>query len=118
MDARRVRTGFTLIDVMIVVVLIGILAAIVIPIVSGHLDRAKETAATATQAMVRRALDLYFQQHNTWPAQITPDMFHPAEDVTMPQGYQLVYNPSTGDLDLVLVAEEDQETAPAVAMAE
>ena len=118
MGVRRVRAGFTLIDVMITVVLIGILAAVVIPIVSGHLDRAQQTAASATQAMVRKALDMYFQRHNDWPPQITPDMFRPAEDVTMPRGYQLVYDPASGTLELVLVPEPDAETAPAVALAE
>lgn len=118
MHARIARRAFTLVDLMIVVVIIGILASVVIPILNGHLKRAQTTSASATQAMVRKALDLYYQRHEDWPAQITPDMFQPPEPVTMPRGYQLQYNPDSGDLELVEVADEALDTAPAVVIAE
>jgi general secretion pathway protein G len=118
MHVRSVRHAFTLVDLMIVIVILGILAAAVIPVLTGHLERAQTTAATATHAMVRKALDLYFQRHETWPAQITADMFQPPETVTMPRGYQLQYNPDSGELDLLTVADEALDEAPAVVLVE
>lgn len=118
MGWRREGFGFTLIDVMIVVVLLGILASVVVPIVTGHLDRAKSAAASTTQAMVRKALDMYFERYNRWPASLSAELFQPAEEVTMPRGYQLLYDPDSGELDLVLVPEEELDGAPAVAVVE
>ncbi len=118
MDARTARRAFTLIDVMIVVVILGILASAVVPIVTGHLERAQSTSAIATEAMVRKALDLYFQRHETWPAEITPDLFRPPEPVSLPRGYQLQYVPASGELDLLTVPEDELDTAPAVVIVE
>lgn len=118
MLAHTARRAFTLLDLMIVVVILGILASVVIPVVTGHLDRAQNTSAVATKAMVRKALDLYFQRNDTWPDEITEEMFQPPEPVTMPRGFQLEYNPDSGELELLPVPEEDLDTAPAIVIVE
>ena len=44
---RQVKRGFTLVEIMLVVVIIGILAALVIPKIAGNTERARVTAAQA-----------------------------------------------------------------------
>lgn len=105
------RRGFTLLDVMIVVVCLAILASVVVPILTGHLATAQDSAAKTQYASVRKGLDMYFQQHHTWPDTIEPELFKPAAEVMMPRGWQLSYDASTGELDLVKVPEGDLDSA-------
>lgn len=59
---KRAR-AFTLIEVMIVVVLLGVLAAIVIPSVSNGTTMAKESAMAFDLNLLRRFLIIYESQH-------------------------------------------------------
>ena len=59
--------GFTLVELMIVIVIIGILAAIAIPRFIGAQDRARISAAKAQLNSVRQALALYEMDHSAYP---------------------------------------------------
>jgi type II secretory pathway pseudopilin PulG len=52
---------------MIVVAILGILAAIVIPEFSGHIQKAKESAAKDNLRILREAIERYAQDHNSVP---------------------------------------------------
>ncbi len=112
------RTGFTLIDVMITVVVIGILAAVALPYLTGHLEMSKEAAAQSSYKSVRGALDVYYQEHGDWPATLNPTLFVNREEVTMPKGWQMRYDPEDGDLDLLEVPVEDWTEAESVVVVE
>jgi general secretion pathway protein G len=61
--------GFTLVEVLIVVVILGILAAVVIPQFANAGDEAKIKALQTHLQVVRSQLQLYRMQHNeSWPA--------------------------------------------------
>jgi general secretion pathway protein G len=60
--------GFTLIEVMIVVVILGILAAVVVPKILDRPDQAKVTAAKADIAIIMQALKLYRLDNGMYPS--------------------------------------------------
>ena len=61
-------SGFTLIEVMIVVVILGILAAVVIPRILDRPDQARVTAAKADIAGIQQALKLYRLDNTFYPS--------------------------------------------------
>jgi len=60
----RAKSGFTLVEILIVVVILGILAAIVIPQFTDASTQAKESALASDIQMMRSQLELYKIQHN------------------------------------------------------
>lgn len=65
---NRVRRAFTLIEVLIVVIVLGILAAVVIPQYTDASTDAKTSSLRTNLATIRTQLQLYKLQHNdTWP---------------------------------------------------
>ena len=60
------QTGFTLIELMIVVAVIGILAAIAIPNYSDYIKRGKAAEATSNLATLRVKMEQYFQDNRTY----------------------------------------------------
>src|SRR5438105_1793196 len=61
---RRNSKGFTLVEILIVVIILGILAAIVIPQFSNASTSAKTSAVTSTAQSLRSQVLLYKLQHN------------------------------------------------------
>lgn len=59
--------GFTLIEIMVVIVILGVLAALVVPNILGRPDEARVTAATADIQAVSNALDLYRLDNYNYP---------------------------------------------------
>ena len=55
--------GFTLVEILIVVVLLGLLAGIVLPLIAGGALSARETALASDLQMLRRYVLMYRGQH-------------------------------------------------------
>ena len=66
--------GFTLVEILIVVIILGILAAIVIPKFSDATDQARDSQLRKDLRTVRTQLELYKVQHgNNYPANADGD---------------------------------------------
>ncbi|MEC7120899.1 MAG: type II secretion system major pseudopilin GspG, partial [Pseudomonadota bacterium] len=61
------QSGFTLIEVMVVVVILGILAAMVVPSVIGKGDQARAGTTESTIATAANALDMYRLDNGKYP---------------------------------------------------
>jgi len=61
---KRSSQGFTLVEILIVVVILGILAAIVIPQFTSASETAKQSSLESQLQTIRSQLELYQVQHN------------------------------------------------------
>jgi type IV pilus assembly protein PilA len=68
---KMVQKGFTLIELMIVVAIIGILAAIAIPAYQDYTIRAQVSEAMSLASGVRTAVSEQFQTTGVWPTDNT-----------------------------------------------
>lgn len=64
---RHNEAGFTLIELMVVIVIIGMLAAIVVPRFMGSAEKAARTAASAQISSFKTALQLYKLDNVRYP---------------------------------------------------
>jgi len=65
---RTAQRGFTLIEIMVVVVIMGILAALVVPKLMGRADDARITAAKQDISTLMQALKLYKLDNQRFPS--------------------------------------------------
>ncbi|CAM5253547.1 Type II secretion system core protein G OS=Stutzerimonas stutzeri OX=316 GN=gspG PE=3 SV=1 [Stutzerimonas stutzeri] len=65
---QRTQGGFTLIEIMVVVVILGILAALVVPQVMSRPEQAKVTVAKGDIKAVAAALDMYKLDNFAYPS--------------------------------------------------
>jgi general secretion pathway protein G len=65
---NRATAGFTLIEIMVVLVIIGILMAVVVPNVIGRPDEARMTVARTDLRAIASALDMYKLDNLEYPS--------------------------------------------------
>ncbi|HCA39843.1 MAG TPA: hypothetical protein DEO92_09225 [Phycisphaerales bacterium] len=109
---RRAARGFTLIEILIVVVILGILAAVIIPQFTNAADDASVSSARTQLQTMRSQVELFRSQTGSYPAAsgtgvdwsglISANYVRAAP--TWPNFFQEVYTASSGDLSLTLGA--------------
>lgn len=85
----RPQAGFTLIEVMVVVAILGILATIVMTNVIGKDDQARVTTTRASLASVAKSLDMYKLDNHKYPTTdegLRALVEKPASAKTFPEG--------------------------------
>ena len=68
MYRSREHSGFTLIEVLVVMVILGILAAIIVPRIMDRPEQARVVAAKSDIRAIVSALDLYRLDNGTYPS--------------------------------------------------
>ena len=87
------RKGFTLIEIMLVVIILGILAAMVVPKLTGRSDEARrQVAKTDIESNLALAIDLYEVDTGSYPSSLD-DLQHAPSDVTNWKGPYLKKRP-------------------------
>ena len=59
------KKGFTLVELMVVVLIVGVLASVAIPLLSGRIDSSKWSEANAGAGTIRTAIRAYFAEKPT-----------------------------------------------------
>ena len=91
----RRRKGFTLVELMIVVLILGALAAIAVPRILGGAAKAKKNACKTNIDLLNTQIELYYSNEGAWPADLStltsdPNYFPdgapicPVDDVAYP----------------------------------
>ena len=65
---RKKQEGFTLIEIMVVILILGLLATLVVQSLRGATDKAKRTKAMADIAELKTALDRYYIDIGSYPS--------------------------------------------------
>jgi prepilin-type N-terminal cleavage/methylation domain-containing protein len=67
MKLRKNKKGFTLIEVLLIVVILGIIAAIAVPRLMSSRTEAQMLSCRSNVANINTAIEKYYFDHNTYP---------------------------------------------------
>ena len=67
MQAQMKRAGFSLIEIVVAISIISILAAVMVPVVSGIMDDARVATVKSDLAVIKKAYLEYFTDTGRWP---------------------------------------------------
>ncbi len=71
---NRQRSGFTLVEILAVVVILGILAAVVVPRVLASSATAKTNSCYQNKAVINTSVEKWYFENGTWPAALLTDI--------------------------------------------
>ena len=123
------QSGFTLLEIMVVIVILGILASVVVPNLMGNKEKADKQKATSDIVALENALDMYKLDNSNYPSTDqglealvsepngAPQARNYAEDGYIrrlpedPWGYDYVLNSpgSHGKIDILSVGPDGEE---------
>jgi len=71
MRSHKKRRGFSLLELLAVVVILGIIAAVVVPRVTSSSDMAKQRVNDHTAASLNSAIERYYVNEGSWPTALS-----------------------------------------------
>ncbi len=106
LSSPRHQRGFTLVELLVVIVIIAILASLAIPVANVVMDRANRLRVTATMKSVQVAVGHYRTEYNRFP--IDPTQSATSGDADMPP----FLTDGTVDTINILMAQTDPAASP------
>ena len=95
----RTRKGFTLVELLVVVLILGALAAIAVPRIIGGATNAKINACKTNVDLINSQVELYYANRGAWPATLptltTDPNYFPDGTPACPFGTPYTYNTTT-----------------------
>ena len=85
MKTAITKKAFTFVEIILVVAILGILAALIFPVFQNNVTKAKEAAARESLRIVRNVIELYAAQHNGVPPG------YPGNDMSQSPGDQALF---------------------------
>ena len=122
---RRNRQAFTIVEILVVVVIIGVLATLIVPRFFRHIDEAKQSVAKNNIAILGTAVDIFKYDYDRWPVNLDELVNRPADidqakwnppsikdkDLLDPWGKQFLYTQpgEHGAFDLYSFGKDGQQ---------
>ena len=95
----RSRKGFTLMEMVMVLVVIGLLVSIIVPRFGDELKGAKEATAKANLDSLRSAIGMYARNTGNYPTTLSDLMPDPLRSIPLdPWSYSYDYDSVTGEV--------------------
>ncbi|SDW43756.1 pilin [Marinobacter mobilis] len=104
---KKVQQGFTLIELMIVVAIIGILAAVAIPAYQDYTIRAKVTEAMSIASQAKTAVSEYYISQGSMPADQTTAGLETAASYATDVVQTMTYTRTSADVGAIAMAVQD-----------
>jgi len=70
-SVSKMRRAFSLVELVVVVLIVGILAAVAAPKMFDTSTKARESATKASLSVVRNAIELYYSENGSYPSSAT-----------------------------------------------
>jgi len=112
---RSNKSGFSLIEVMIVVVIIGLMAGLVTYATAGYLDKAKRQRARSDIATYSGAVDAFYLAKSYYPGNqdglkiLTPEFIKVLQNDPWGRPYQYVQPGKSGPFDIICYGADGRE---------
>lgn len=109
------RRGFSLIEIMIVVVIIGLMAMLVTVATTGYIERAKHTRARSDIAAYSGAVDAFYLAHGYYPSNqeglkvLAPEFIKVIQNDPWGHPYQYVQPGKGGPYDIICYGADGKE---------